>query len=39
LVVYNKNILRTKYKPISLIFLGIILSIVFGFTTYIKLII
>lgn len=39
LVVYNKNILRTKYKPINLIFLGIILSIVFGFTTYIKLII
>lgn len=39
LVVYNKSILRTKYKPISLIFLGIILSIVFGFTTYIKLII
>ncbi len=37
LVVYNKNILRTKYKPISLIFLGIILSIVFGFTTYIRL--
>ena len=39
LMVYNKRILRTKYKPISLIFLGIILSIVFGFTTYIRLII
>ena len=39
LVVYNKSILRTKNKPISLILLGIILSIVFGFTTYIRLII
>jgi hypothetical protein len=39
LAVYNKSILRTKNKPISLILLGIILSIVFGFTTYIRLII
>ena len=39
LVIYNKSILRTKYKPINLIFLGIIMTIVFGFTTYIRLII
>lgn len=39
LVIYNKSILRTKYKPINLIFIGIIMTIVFGFTTYIRLII
>jgi len=39
LAVYNKNILRTKYKPISLILSGIVLSIVFGFTTYLRLMI
>jgi len=39
LAVFNKTILRTKYKPISLIFFGIVLSIVFGFTTYVRLMI
>ena len=39
LVIYNKSILRTKYKPINLIFLGIIMTIVFGFTSYVRLII
>ena len=39
LAVFNKTILRTKYKPISLIFFGIVLSIVFGFTTYVRLLI
>ena len=39
LVIYNKRSLRTKYKPINLIIIGIILTIVFGFTTYIRLII
>ena len=39
LVIYNKSVLRTKYKPINLIFLGIIMTIVFGFTTYVRLMI
>jgi len=39
LAVYNKSVLRTKYKPFSLIFIGIILIFVFGFTTYLRLMI
>ena len=39
LSVYNKSVLRTKSKPFSLIFIGIVLIFVFGFTTYLRLMI
>ena len=35
---YNSTLLRTKQKPISYITLGLLLGIVFGFHTWIKLV-